>query len=85
MTVAEFTGDLISSLGMVLSARMNIRVLRAEERWNNVVASANRLVVGWSGVQIPAGVRDFNVLQKDQTGSGTHPPIQWVLGCDGDH
>lgn len=72
MIVAEFTEDLISSLEIVSSARMDICVLRAQGRWNSVVASDNKLVVGWSGVQIPAGIRDFYVLQNDQTGSGAH-------------
>jgi hypothetical protein len=52
--------------------RMDIFVLRAQGRWNSVVASANRLLFGWFGVQIPAEVRDFSVLENDQTGSGAH-------------
>jgi len=73
--VADIAEDLItcSSLEIVLRARMDIVcVLRAQGRWNSIVASGNRLVVGWSGVQIPAGIRDFSVLQYDQTGSGAH-------------
>jgi hypothetical protein len=74
VTVTEFTEDLISSLEIVLRARMDICVLRAQGRWNSIIASANmcRLVVGWSGVQITAGVRNFSVLQNDQTGSGAY-------------
>ena len=74
VTVAENSEDLITynSLEIVLRARMDICVLRAQGRWNSIVASGNRLVVGWSGVQIPAGIRDFSVLQYDQTGSGAH-------------
>jgi len=86
MIVAEFAEDLISSLEIVLIARMDIRVLRAQGRWNCVVASPNRLVVEWSGVQIPAVVTDFSVLQTDQTGSGAHQASYSMgTGCDVDH
>jgi hypothetical protein len=39
-----------------------------------------RLQAGWSRFQIPAGTRDFSLLQNIQTNSGpTQPPIQWAL------
>jgi len=72
VAVAEFTEDVVSSLEIVLRACLDICVLRAQCKWNSVVASANRVLVGWSGVQIPAGVRHFSVLQNDQTGPGAY-------------
>jgi hypothetical protein len=37
------------------------------------------LRIGRSAVRMPAGTRDFSLLQNVQIGSGAHPPsIQWV-------
>jgi hypothetical protein len=41
-------------------------------RWVNITGIVTRLQAGRSGVRIPAGVRDFSLLQNVQNGSGVH-------------
>jgi hypothetical protein len=45
----------------------------------NIFCLVTWLRVGQSGVQIPAGLRDFSVLQNIQTGSGTNQ-VSYSIG-----
>ena len=46
--------------------------------WNSTVSIINRLLAGWSGVQIPVGERDFLLLQNIQPGHEASSPSDSV-------
>ena len=49
--------------------------------WNSLIIMETRLWAGQSKVWIPAGERDFSILQNVQTGSGViRPPTHWIPG-----
>jgi hypothetical protein len=55
------------------------RCLTVDARsWISVVGMVTRIWIGWSGVWILVGPRDFSLLQNVQTES-THHPVPRVL------
>jgi hypothetical protein len=44
-----------------------------QRSWDTVVIIVTKLQIGLSGFGLPAGQREFSLLQNIQTGSGNHP------------
>jgi hypothetical protein len=56
-----------------LSCQLTVKVYLYSMGSHNVVTTVTTLQVGWSGVQFPAGVRSYMLLQNSQIGSGADP------------
>ena len=55
------------------SGQLTVKVYLYSVGSHNVVTMVTTLQVGWSGVQFPAGVRSYILLQNSQIGSGVDP------------
>jgi hypothetical protein len=65
--------------GYITLHRSRLVIMRS---WNSSVGIVTRVQAGQSRVQVPAGVREFPLLQNVQTSSEAHP-ISYSMGTRG--